>query len=495
MDSQPPHLSRWKLISALCLAAAGLGLVAFFLPNQAKLESSPTLVRPWAEADFLKMTKPVRSPGKPSDPQYQARHGGSSPSKNPNYKVDLVVEPPSTEFVPDFEVIEFDAPDGFTAKSGSGTVRWLAAKAYDLPPNTDHYSPKPLPAFHPDGRPMSEDEASAMGLTKKGDLGAWGYELNGEFGTALRGSLNIAGFENPEWKFQDVFDAATHVSVRQAAHLTPTKGGMSFGLSLAILHDAPLLAVIDLAHGETQDFTIPVSKGATVSHTDFRIEVIDLFAGTVGSASWETGKSGKAIKAAYGTNSSPSPAKTFSVIYQINPPSMTTAVSVDALDATGNVIDNNGRFMENVAPVSKFDAPLATATSLRVRYRPHQTRLLLKMKSLPGVAAPNIAPADLFDVEAPRITFRDPFNMRRFIALGSQFKDITGTLSYDTPAAFPETLTHISPRQVAERYLALDSGRRMKIDPVAMTIEFEQPKKPSWLTRTMDWFKTLPWKP
>lgn len=486
--------SRWKLISALCLTAACLGLVAFFLPNQAPLESPPSAVRPWAEADFLKLTKPVPSTGKPTDPQYTARHGGSSPSKSPNYKVELVVEPPATEFVPDFEVIEFDAADGFTAKSGSGSIRWLAAKPYDLPPNSDHYNPGPLPAFHPDGRPMGGDEASAMGLTKR-DLGAWGYELNHAFGTALRGSLDIAGFENPQWKFQDVFDAATHVSVRQAAHLTPTKGGMSFGLSLAILHDAPLLAVIDLAHGETQDFTIPVAKGATVSHADFRIEVIDLFAGTVGSASWETGKSGKAIKAAYSTNSSPSPAKTFSVIYQINPPSMTTAVSVDALDATGNVIDNNGRFMENVAPASKFAAPLATAASLRVRYRPHQTRLLLKMKSLPGVTAPNIAPADLFDVEAPQITFSDSFNMRRFITSGSQFKDITGPLSYDTPAAFPMTLTHVSPRQVAERYLALDSGRKMKVDPVAMTIEFEQPKKRSWLTRTMDWFKTLPWKP
>lgn len=85
--------------------------------------------------------------------------------------------------------------------------------------------------------------------------------------------------------------------------------------------------------------------------------------------------------------------------------------------------------------------------------------------------------------------------MRRVIAAGAQLKDITGSWSYDTPAAFPITLTNVSPRQVAERYLALDSGRKITVDPVAMTIEFEPPRKSSWMTRTVDWFKAHPWRP
>jgi hypothetical protein len=472
MTPSPSRSFPWKLLSALGVTAICLAFASFFLPRNTRFESSPTRVRPWAEEHFLKMTKPVRSPGSPTDPQYTARHGGSGPSKNPNYKVQVRVEPPATEYVPDYEVIEFDAADGFTVNSGSGAIRWLATKPYDVTPDySGHPGSHVLAPFHPDGRPIRDTETGAIGL-KKRDLESWGQELSGEFGTALKGSLELMGFANVQWKCQDVFDAATRVSVRQAAHHMPAKDGFCFRTSIAVLHDAPLLTVIDLAHGETRDFTIPITKGASVSHADFRFEVIDAIEGTVSSAGSEPSKSGKAREIGYGTGSSPGPAKSFSAIYQINPPSMTTAISVDALDAAGNLIENRGRFMEDAAPVSRFEAPLATATALRVRYRPHQTRLLLKMKSLPGVTAPNIAPADLFDVKAPQITFMDSLNMRRFIASGTQLKDITGSWSYDTPAAFPMTLTQVSPRQVAERYLALDQGRTIKVDPAAMTIEF-----------------------
>jgi hypothetical protein len=283
--------------------------------------------------------------------------------------------------------------------------------------------------------------------------------------------------------------------LRQRANLQPAKSGLRLTASLAIAHGAPLLAVIDLAHGETRDFSLPVTKGATVSDANFRIEIVDAFEGSVHTASSEPGKFGKAIEVNYGTDSSLGSAKTFSVVYQINPPSMTTAVSVDAIDVAGNVIENQGRFMEDAVPVSKFAAPLTTATSLRVRYRPHQTRLLLKIKSLPGVTKPNLSPIDLFDVKVPRINFRDSFYMRRFISSGSQLKDITDSWSYDTPEAFPMMLTDVSPRQVAERYLALDPGRTIKVDPVAMTIEFEPPKKKTFIGKMIDWLKNPSWGP
>lgn len=147
--------------------------------------------------------------------------------------------------------------------------------------------------------------------------------------------------------------------------------------------------------------------------------------------------------------------------------------------------------MDDVLPVSRFGSPPAAATSLRVRYRPHQTRLLLNIKSLPGVTAPNIAPADLFDIRLPQVTIRDSFQMRRFITAGSQLKDITDSWSYDTPSAFPMTLTDVSPRKMALRYLALDRGRRIKIDPAAMTIEFEPPKNKTLLGKISEWLKRL----
>ena len=492
METVSPHPRRPILVSTLCvLAATGVGTFFYFASQKALFTSPPGTVRPWAEVNFLSLTKPTRSPGNPTDPQYLGRHGSSGPSKCPYYKVAVEIQPQPDEFIPDFEVVEFNASDGFKAKSGSGTIRWLAAKAYDLPSNwnADPKSSDFAPA-HPDGRPMSDAETNTMGL-KKTDLRSWGYELEGEIGSAVIGDIDLSGFENLQAKFRDVLDANTHVSVRQAANLTPANGRLRFGLSLALVHDAPLLAVIDLAHGRTRDFTIPVAKGSAVSEADFTIEIIDVIEGTVSIAGRDSGKYGKAWEVRYGIGSSSSPAKTFSVIYQVNPPSMTNAISLDAIDATGNVIKNLGRFMEDTAPVSKFAAPLATAASLRVSCRPQQTRLLLRMKSMPGITPPNIKPADLFDVQAPQVTFRDSFSMRRFIASGTQLKDITGSWSHDTPAVFPMTLSHVSPRQVAERYLALDHDRRIKIDPTALTIEFEQPRKPNWLDKTWTWIKTL----
>jgi len=75
--------------------------------------------------------------------------------------------------------------------------------------------------------------------------------------------------------------------------------------------------------------------------------------------------------------------------------------------------------------------------------------------------------------------------MRQIITQSSQIKDITGSWSYDTPAAFPISLTNASPREVAKLYLGLDYGRRIKIDPVEMTIEFEPPPEKSIVSKVV----------
>ena len=62
-----------------------------------------------------------------------------------------------------------------------------------------------------------------------------------------------------------------------------------------------------------------------------------------------------------------------------------------------------------------------------------------------------------------------------------------------TPSSM--TLTNASPRQVAERYLALDHGRTIKVDPAAMTIEFEPPRKKTLIGKVADWFKRFHWGP
>lgn len=489
MESKPPRPARWVLFSSLVIAAV-LGIVVYDLARSPKsnLVSSPTAVRPWAEAEFLRLTKPVPSPDSPLHPQYLARHGGPLPPTDPNFKARIVIDLPSTGFVPKYEVIEFDTADGFASGTRRGKIRWIGAMPFDLPDDLDAVNPSIMDVFHADGTPMTYDDTTATGITRR-DREAWGLEQNGEGGTAMRWLLELDGFTNLQWKFQHVFDANTHVPVQKlSSSVFQTGDGLVLSAGLAVLHDAALIAVIDLAHGEVQSFDIAVSRGAKVSHADFQMEVIDILEGTVGHGRTEMIRGGKSVDQQCGVNRLSGAPASFSVIYQINPPVMGTAISVEAFDAAGVELKSHGKFMEH-APVSKFAAPLASAATLRIRYRPHQTRLLMRMKSVPGVAAPNLKPSNLFDVAATKVTFQDSFQMRRFISTGTQLKDITGGWSHDTPAAFPMKLENATPRLVAERYLGLDSNRKIRIDPIAMTVEFEQPKKPSFVSKILDWLK------
>lgn len=476
------------LLLGIGAIVAGSSIVGFFIVFSGRpLESSPGLTRPWAEARYQKLVAPVPSIGKPLDPQFQASHGGSRPGKNSNNFATVEIRPATTEFVPNFEIIKFDAANGFKSKSGEGNLRWLAAKVCDVPFGEGGNSDRPnLELFQADGTSMTEEGIAASG-TRERDLSGWGLEQEGEFGTALKGSLVLKGFLNLQAEFQAVFDADSHVALGRNIDLY-SSNSVDFYATLAIVHDAPLVAVIDLAHGETDDFDIPIMKGQAVNHPDFRLEVIDVFAGSVGFGSNDGQGSNGLIEQGYGISSSPSPADSFSVIYQINPASMALSVSVDAIDATGGVIKNQGRFMEH-APVSRFGASLASASSLRVRYRPLQTRLMMHLDSVPTVTPPNFRPKDLFDIEVPTLVFRDAFAMRRFIVESTQLKDITAARSYDTPAVFPIVLSNATPRQVAERYLALDPGRKILIDPLALTVRFEEPKPKTWMTRAIEWFK------
>lgn len=487
---EPPP-SRRKLLPTLGITAVCLGLASFFLPQTTLLESSPTGVRPWAEEHFLKLTKPVPSSGKPIDPQYTARCtvpvlGADRPT---NFGLKFLLEPATTEFVPKYEIIEFDAADGFTSREGSGKLEWFAAKPFHSPPDGEREYYGTLDMFHPDGRPMTSDEATAKGITRDNRT-SWGGQYDGK--TSLESLLTVSSYQNTQWELQDVFDATTQVSVLHGFQ-SPRSAGFRLSTSLSALHDTPLLVVIDFSHGPTVDLTCPPVKGAIVTHPNFQLEVIEVVKGNIHQGGWEREKSGSRMRLNY-EGLVASETKSFSVLYQITPTVMAKSISVEALDAAGGEIKTQGRFMKDV-PVSRFEQPLADAASLRVRYRPNLTRLLMRMKSMPGAPASNSNPANLFDVQSPGLTLRSPFEMQNFIAATTQLKDATGNHAHSPASGFPLILTRASPREVVARYLALGSERRVKVDPVAMTIEFEKQKKTTWIDKSWLWLKSIPWRP
>ena len=489
MDTTHSPAPPWKRIALISgLVVAAIGVASLILPGKPVLESDPAAVRAWADSRFQELTKPAASTGSPLDPQYLAHCSPPGPATNGQCSVMLTIDSARSEYVPNYEILEFDAASGFTGAHGRGKLRWIAAKSHASDPEKD-WDPPRLDFFHPNGEPIAREEEEAMGIGKA-DRSPRSIWIAGM--TNLQGHLELSGYQNPRWILQDVFDSATHVSVLQNTSLQESGSDLLFSTTVAALHDAPLVIVIDLAHGPTDDFDIPVSPGATAANANFRLEVMDVFPGmpSLGVAEWP----GPAkFRLQFGTPEQTT--ETFSVIHHTNPPVMSKAVSVDALDAKGNVITHlYGEFMQ-LAPASRFRARLAEAAKLRVRYRPYFTRLLLHIRPMPGVSPPNSKPANLFDVRSPRIVFSDAFQMRRFISDTAQFKDISGTISYHTESAFPMTLENPSPREVVRRYLNLDSGRRVKVAPAAQTIAFEKPKKKNWLNNINDWLRRQPWWP
>jgi hypothetical protein len=119
----------------------------------------------------------------------------------------------------------------------------------------------------------------------------------------------------------------------------------------------------------------------------------------------------------------------------------------------------------------------------------------MRIKSMPSAPASNLTPTNLFDVQAPGLTLRSPYEMQNFITVTTQLKDLTGNHAHSPAAGFPMILARASPREIVGRYLALGSERRVKIDPVAMTIEFEKQKKPTWIDKSLLWLKSIPWRP
>ena len=479
---------RWVLVFSLSvIVAMGLTAIWYYLIRKPPLVSSPTKIRPWAEAEFLRLTKPVPSTGSPLHPQFQAHHSGALSPSSKNYKSKVKVDPPTASFVPNYEVIEFDGAEGFSSGSHNGKIRWLAAGPRDFPGDVDTGEPAPLTPFYPDGKPMTQEQAKAIGITQN-HLNAWGLQVDTLPGTSLKWFLELHGFENLQWNFHQVFDANTHVPVRMMSSETPENGGLILGSSLSILHDTPLIAVIDLAHGEAQEFDIPLAIGAKVSHADFQLEVVDLIEGDVCVVCTEPSTTTNSVYQQYGVASTSGEPTAFSVIYQVNPPAMANAVSLDALDLRGTEIMNVARTRDQMK-ISSFKAPSILATKLRVRYRPNQTRLLMKIQSIPGVTARNSAPADLFDVLATKSILQDSFQMRRFIASTTQLKDITGAWPCNNPTSFPMRLNEITARQMSADYLKLDKDREITVDPVAMTIKFEPKRTPTWFDGVRDWVK------
>lgn len=466
---------------AFGLLSASIPLVVWMLRSDpSEFVSPPKEVRARAGERYEELTAPVASTGSPHDPVFATQ---CSPlTIDSRGKIETEITPAREEWVPDYEVVRFRAGEVMAVEDFDAELSWLAT-GVGKPIPEGEWGLTAMEVFRPDGSKVDPAEDEELGV-RESERTARSISLAGY--SSLTARLQLWNCPDPLVRLREVFDADTHVPL--AVQTTQWIEGewLTFAATMPVLHDASLLAVVDVAHGATRDYEVPLDVGQVVNDSELRLELIHLSRGKINGSSSDFRKANR-IARSYSPSSR---ADGFGVIFRIDPPVMESAVSLEVLDGAGRVIGTNGRFFLDLVPVANFSADLAQAKTLRVRVRPKQTRLLLTIDRLPGM--PNTAPEDLFDVVAPGLEFRDVVDLQRWVSAVTQLHYEHGSWN-PADRAFPMTLEGVRPREVLERYLTIDGLRSVRLDADDRSLHFDQDPGPGLRERVVGWLQSHGW--
>lgn len=450
-------------------------------------ESSPTAVRPWAAKQFDALVNPTASGGSPLDPQYQIQitrldersplplDEPTPPRRAPGEvprlaKMEMDFAPPMSEFVREVPIHRFDSKNGFSAGNTGFRVKWFATQLVET-------QPRPAPRkqsvsfFDASGQKLSPGAALAeaeAGLQKQNARFA-GREMD----TSLFAALEVTGFKNPTWILREVFDAKTRVPLMRRGNLTVSEKEMVVEWTLTTLHGASLFAILDVMHGEEQIFEFPPEKGARIENPDFQLEVLKVTNSQIGFQHTISATGSLTHRFQWNADDD---SQCFMIIHA-GPNPVWETLSFEAVDVSGKIHPAELQMLkiQTRHPVRRLDfgISLSRIKSIQVRRKPLMDRLIMRVESLPGVHSGNQNPANLFDVQVPRMTFDDPSEMQYFIANTVQFKAINGVKGYHRPPGFPMTIENATPRNVLSHYLSQPGKRFAHFDKKQMTVEFD----------------------
>lgn len=471
----PSRSARAIIGFSILICCIAFLAVRSWLDREGPLTSDPRAVRPWAETRYRELTmKIVPSAVSPKDPRFVLT---CTPLVRSGRGWETTIDHPHDEFVPDREIVKADASGGFHTTDFSGGVKCITSAF--LPHDLEERDLIPeIRVFLPDGTPVPEADRDAAGIVTDDSYMNCGFQ---EGHTTLAVSVEVHGLRKPLVRNRGILDADTRVVIGTNPQHHIRDDGFCISDIVAIRHDASVLAVVDITHGETRDLVIPIKAGEVAEDPDFRLRILDAAAGHISGSSTqsESGRSKYTMDAPHSV-----PAPSFSLILQVDPPVKFDSLSLEALDAAGNPMGEFGT-SPWLLPVARFKGDLANAVSLRVRYHPKTTRLLIPLGPVP-VADP--APKDLFDVRAADLKFRSSYEMRKFICETTELEMIETPVD-DSKAVFPLVLKSPTVREVVERYRKLPGHRKVMVDPVAMTVEFEKPKRTSLWSNLIDWLR------
>lgn len=388
------------------LAALAIAAGIYRLVGPDPLFSSPDRPRAWAEEYYRILTSGTASAGHPLDAIFSLKIK-SVVAMTP-HMTEVTYFPAAKMYHPRWEIIDFVDRSGFSVGGRTGTLRGM------------------------DGRSINDKAGNSAVVS----------------GT-VTGLLALDGFSNPRCYLREIFDSTTHVAVSDRPSARETNHGFQFGSDVTLLHDAPLLAVFDIYHGAFRDFACKPVGGVSITDTEFTFEVLGAFDEVRDTNAYSRSTTPGVNSLCYDSDSHSFYSTTTSILYHINPPAMRNSITLEALDASGIPIEGKEMHPWDLS-LNHFNCRLSEIASLRVRYLPERTRLLMRIPSMPTTIPPPAKPDNLFDLKVPKITFAYPYEMQRFIENAVQFRNPSKAKYASHVPGFPLTLQNVSPRDVME---------------------------------------------
>lgn len=285
--------------------------------------------------------------------------------------------------------------------------------------------------------------------------------------------FSFAATNAPEIKLLrgDIRDARTGGRISHGYHNGSGGGHFQFGPGIGMWHRAPVVLILDIAHGPVETEDVPAAIGTVVQHALGEMKLVAKLEGRNHGMSSTSGSGGGEV-----TIHSDSKETGSSLLFYGLPYSGYAPVDFQFISSKGQLLNGSGTSSSYKLSVMSVDGPADEVATIRVRKYPHLKRLVVRLPYLPGLPPENDNVRDLLNVRAPFVRFRGDWEMRTFVQLATQASVHNYSWAPPPQGAFPVSYTNVTPREILEEIRRLNIGApRIVIDERDNKIEFRPP--------------------
>lgn len=302
-------------------------------------------------------------------------------------------------------------------------------------------------------------------------------------------TVPLNGYQNVNTVVRGCYDANTHVKVSLFNTSKLTASDLQVSHFLSTVHSMPTVSVVDVFHGSEEIMNTPLKAGETTGNNRFRLSVLKVMDGKIFGHDGEAGRLDRARDYDLTLRTDASNAEC-AMLYTLQPASLIPALTIEAIDHDGKVWPNRSNVSERAKKVAVFSTSSDRIASLRVKFRPHMTRLLVRQQGVTSNHPENRSPSNLFDVVIPEFTFSGHHELRDFICATTEMRDASGKVHDITKSGYPLTLQNFTPRQALELYRSKGPECVARINEKDHSIDFSN-RHPCdrWHIKAWAWIK------